>query len=340
MDVRDLRSGEFDQSLSDKIAAVTDFVVLVTPNCFNRCDNDDDWFRREIENALDAGCNVVPLRTEEAQLPEPDNLPGSLAKLPKHQCVTFSSEFCDAGMERLSQLLKSQPRRSPLLPVAVGVGLVLVLLVALYFLSSGDDATLARSESNTKPLVLHWHGFGQREVGKDLWERFAVTDGMTMYNGDQFRLVFSPDSDCYVYVVNVDSGGAPSVMFPNVVIQQDHFCRANEYYQIPDANNWFTLDDNTGTETTYLLASLEKLEPIETILKTHDAADATQVAQTLNETADLVMDETRGYNVKADRRVATTTASDGQQFEHEMSYVAGQARAVHIIKFQHEAAMR
>jgi hypothetical protein len=331
MDVRDLRAGEFDQALVDTIAGATDVVVLVTPHCFERSVNDTDWFRKEIETALGAKCNVVPLRTDDAVLPDPDQLPPSIARLSKHQCVTFNSEFCDAGMDRLSKMLKSRPRLSSRLSRPIAVAGVLLLVVAGVLLGVG---LIPRED----PLVLHWYGQGQRERD-GRWEDFPLRDNMTMYSGDQFRLSFIPTDDCYVYVIGIDARGEKMLLFPNSAIEQDHFCRANQEYEIPDGDNLFTLDQNTGRERIYLLASRTPLDSLEMILDTYESIGHEEVAQTLDETADLIMDRQRGVEVQPDRRVTVTTNAQGAKVKQEMNFVAGKAAAVHVLDFVHQAAL-
>ena len=52
LDIPCMHSGEFDEEIQKTISECTDFILLVSPSCFKRCDDPDDTFRREIECAL------------------------------------------------------------------------------------------------------------------------------------------------------------------------------------------------------------------------------------------------------------------------------------------------
>ena len=82
-----------------------------------------------------------------------------------------------------------------------------------------------------------------------------IRDKMKMYAGDQFRLSFMVNHDCYVYVLNTGPDGTVNVPCSNQQIAIDNRCKAGEWYIIPDGNNWYTLDAKSGKETLFLIAS-------------------------------------------------------------------------------------
>ena len=90
---------------------------------------------------------------------------------------------------------------------ALGVVTILLVVAAVWWGMSTwlRPATRPSDTRMLDPLALYWHGFGQRLDG-GRWAEFNVQDGVTMYSGDQFRLVFSPSADAYAYIVGIDSG--------------------------------------------------------------------------------------------------------------------------------------
>jgi len=56
-----LAGGAFAQAILGNIRARAHFLVLLTPGALDRCDDPADWLRLEIEAALDARRNIVPL---------------------------------------------------------------------------------------------------------------------------------------------------------------------------------------------------------------------------------------------------------------------------------------
>lgn len=109
LDVDGLRSGSFDTALLKEIGASTDVLVILTPNCLERCRTDDDWMRKEIAWALLKKVNLIPVTTEGFQWPV-ETLPEDIRELPSQQSAVYSHRFVDASIEALVKMLKS---RSP-----------------------------------------------------------------------------------------------------------------------------------------------------------------------------------------------------------------------------------
>jgi TIR domain-containing protein len=61
LDTRRSRGGKLDSTLVDEIAARPHFLVILEPGTLERCENPDDWVRREIECAIELKRNIVPI---------------------------------------------------------------------------------------------------------------------------------------------------------------------------------------------------------------------------------------------------------------------------------------
>lgn len=64
LDVKTIDSGAFDSVILNQIGARTHFVVLIADGALQRCQNEGDWLRCEIEEALKLGRNIVPIIDE------------------------------------------------------------------------------------------------------------------------------------------------------------------------------------------------------------------------------------------------------------------------------------
>ncbi len=64
LDVNTIDSGAFDTILLNQIAARAHFVVLLSPGALERCADEADWLRREIEEAIRLKRNIVPVIEE------------------------------------------------------------------------------------------------------------------------------------------------------------------------------------------------------------------------------------------------------------------------------------
>jgi len=90
-----------------------------------------------------------------------------------------------------------------------------------------------------------------------------VKDGGVLHSGDMFRIKFELREEAYVYLLALDSLGNLSRLFPDKDTELPLKIKPHETYIIPIEDEWLQLDDNTGQETLYLLASTEPIEDID-----------------------------------------------------------------------------
>lgn len=201
------------------------------------------------------------------------------------------------------------------------------------------------------PLSVHWYSFGQRfEDG--VWHEFRVQDGITMYNGDQFRIAFVPNVDCYMYILSFNADGSVSQLFPNPVISQGNFCRRGQEYQVPDGINWYTLDEKTGTETVFLIASYDPLNDLSILLKkTSGEQEADAAIQAIRQQIkdverlnqpdkkDIIRTRSgttiRNVEIQPDTKAAHAILSNGEHIERAMEFIQGHAVVVKRVQFAH-----
>jgi tetratricopeptide (TPR) repeat protein len=62
-DIESIRAGHFDSVILTQIAVRPYFLLVLTPGTLARCEDDRDWLRREIEQALATDRLVVPVYT-------------------------------------------------------------------------------------------------------------------------------------------------------------------------------------------------------------------------------------------------------------------------------------
>ncbi len=131
-------------------------------------------------------------------------------------------------------------------------------------LPNPKDATLEQ-EFNPPSLDKQVVNFLQFSVnylyrpgGQGDWK--LLEDGSSLRSGDHYKIIFVSDKDAYVHVFQIDSTNKIYQLFPmerygNQVLNNVNPVRAGEVYYIPAEGKSFVLDDQTGTETLYFLAS-------------------------------------------------------------------------------------
>jgi hypothetical protein len=97
-----------------------------------------------------------------------------------------------------------------------------------------------------------------RSGGKGLFK--PLTNGGTLHSGDYYKIIFTPIEDCYVYIFQLDSANKLFRLFPiqgfdNVTVNHANPVKAGQTYYIPSKHQSFELDEQTGPETIYFVAT-------------------------------------------------------------------------------------
>lgn len=98
-------------------------------------------------------------------------------------------------------------------------------------------------------------------------------------SGDKIKFFIKLESKCFVYLIYKDSQGELSVLFPHRfnLLGSEHNLSENQY--IPKGNLWFELDEKTGFEKYYLLASANRLRKLEILLNEYESAGRKQKSE-------------------------------------------------------------
>lgn len=110
LDVTGIASGDFERVIVQNIRARAHFLVLLTPTALDNCGRPQDWLRREIETALEAQRNIIPLTLESFNFNGPDvarKLTGKLAELQHYNALEIpaSARYFDEAMRLLRDWL-------------------------------------------------------------------------------------------------------------------------------------------------------------------------------------------------------------------------------------------
>ena len=116
-----IKSGDFDQIITENIKGRTHFVVLLTPSALEHCNEPRDLLRREVELAIDEKRNIVPLFFEGFSFGSPsisEFLTGRLDLLKNYNDITVSAEHFDVAMARLCNDFLAVPFTGILHPIS------------------------------------------------------------------------------------------------------------------------------------------------------------------------------------------------------------------------------
>jgi hypothetical protein len=119
IDYLGIPSGDFETVILENIRARAHFLVVLTPTALDRCGDESDWLRPEIEESIESRRNVVPLFVDGFSFGNPAvvaRLTGRLAPLSRYNGVNVPPEYFEAAMERLCRIFLSVPLETVLHP--------------------------------------------------------------------------------------------------------------------------------------------------------------------------------------------------------------------------------
>ena len=114
LDVDDLRSGHFDEALLARIADAPNFIVILSPNCLDRCADEQDWLRKEIAQAIKTSRNIIPIMMGGFSFPERHTLPEELKALPTHNGLEYSHKYFNAMIAEILRYLRTENLPGPI----------------------------------------------------------------------------------------------------------------------------------------------------------------------------------------------------------------------------------
>jgi hypothetical protein len=145
-------------------------------------------------------------------------------------------------------------------------GLFVTVLIAAY-------PALALSADEQALVKFRWAFGALKEDGANL-KLETIGANATLKTGDQLKMMVERETDCYVYVIHHSSQDVIRLLFPYTLTQPaDNHLQEKKFY-IPQSDRWFELDQHSGPETFYLLASATRLESLERLLDHYDRANA------------------------------------------------------------------
>lgn len=105
-DITSMNSGTFDKQIIHAISSCADFLLILSPTALDRCDNENDWIRRELSLAIEMNKNIIPIIADGFEFPH--NLPKEIDAVRLYEGVNVPSEYFDAAFDKMLQYLQSQ----------------------------------------------------------------------------------------------------------------------------------------------------------------------------------------------------------------------------------------
>lgn len=114
--------------------------------------------------------------------------------------------------------------------------------------------------------------YAYRHKGQN--EMKNLTNGTVLYDGDHYKISFTPQADGYVYIFQTDSAGKVYQLFPmasmgGIEVNNFNPVKANVTYTLPAKDKSFYLDEQHGEEKIYFIATKQPDQALEQQMATH-----------------------------------------------------------------------
>ena len=135
---------------------------------------------------------------------------------------------------------------------------VFAILFALFLPIVSTEATEATT------IKFQW-AFGALTGPEDNPQLLSIEENAVLHSGDRMKIFLQPQTECFVYLFYRSSQQELVVMLP--ARGSGSRAVAGTQTLVPRGPDWFRLDEVTGLETFYLLASARPLEKLDILCK-------------------------------------------------------------------------
>ena len=110
VDVEELRNGVFDVKILNAIKESPSFIVVIGPGALDRCADEDDWLRIEVETAIDENKNIIPVLCDDFEWPKQwnENIPEKIRLLSRYNSVRMSYDYLPAMIDKIIEYMNSE----------------------------------------------------------------------------------------------------------------------------------------------------------------------------------------------------------------------------------------
>lgn len=218
LDVDNLREGRFDKQLIDRIKNCDHVILVLPPNALERCKDENDWVRIEIEYAKKYGKTIIPVyRKGDLSWCDEERLPESLHGLGYYNGVEYSDLYLDSTVKKLAEyigrkrnffyyhLFGGRNRR-----IVAAVCMFTIFCVAVWLVGHGSDSYQPSSldEEFNDHLIMDLKNANHQYLqGLNNWKRLdykrAERDILSAYDEMSGQM---PQSDVEMAKINNSLG--------------------------------------------------------------------------------------------------------------------------------------
>lgn len=173
LDFDELKDGVFDDRLITAIEGSKVFMFILSPGSLDRCMNEDDWVRKEIEHAVETGKHIIPVNPDGLFKHFPEGLPEPIIEAlgrNQHSEVMTGQLFHASMKKMIEERVKPFTRNGKTgLKVLITLSAVAAVAAGLFLGHGLSDKTHAKSDAMLYDEILrHADGMMHFEDSLDM----------------------------------------------------------------------------------------------------------------------------------------------------------------------------
>jgi len=158
------------------------------------------------------------------------------------------------------------------------IKLLIISLFAASLLCFGViNIVFAEHQKNSEKnnVWFRW-AFGALLGNENNRKLVSISRDTQLKTGDQFKMMVEMKKKCFIYLIYHGGQGELQLLFPDTVERFPDNYKTPERHYIPQGDLWFALDENTGLEKFYLLASAKRLTRLEALLNNYKSVGSVE----------------------------------------------------------------
>ena len=144
-------------------------------------------------------------------------------------------------------------------------------VVVLILLLPGLPGTASAQASDEDKVGFVW-AFHALVVEGNITKQVPIKEDIKLKTGDQLKMFVPRVCTRVEHVIHHGARGEIQRLFPYDIQQFTTDYQTSKIYEIPPNDGWFRINEQTGLETFYLVASAQRLTDLEQLLATYVAA--------------------------------------------------------------------
>ena len=133
-DLETMNAGKFNEQLLDVISKCKDFVLVLSPNALERCNDEGDWVRRETLCAMEHKKNIIPVML--SGFVWPTEMPKGMEELCNYQALAPApNTYYDLQIKKLTGYLTSTAYFHTRKRWLIGLSIMIIVLANLMIIA-------------------------------------------------------------------------------------------------------------------------------------------------------------------------------------------------------------